>query len=179
MRDLLDLTRIEAGENPPHLRSISATTLLHGAAEALRAQVQANGLTFTVDVPLPLPCVRADRLHIERVMANLVTNAVRHTPRAGAIHVTVAQRDGYVAFAVADTGRGIPPEYLPRLFDKFVQVPNASSDGAGFGLAISSTLLKRMGGRSVSGPTWGVAPRLRSPCPYSTRGWMPMDTPTR
>ena len=80
MHDLLDLTRIEAGENPPHLRSISATTLLHGAAEALRAQVEANGLTFTVDVPLALPCVRADPLQIERVMANLVTNAVRHTP---------------------------------------------------------------------------------------------------
>jgi two-component system, NtrC family, sensor histidine kinase KinB len=147
MRDLLDLTRIEAGENPPHLQSISATTLLHGAAEALRAQVEAHGLTFTVDVPLALPCVRADPLQIERVMANLVTNAVRHTPRAGEIHVTVAQRDGYVACAVADTGSGIPPQYLPRLFDKFVQVPNAPAGGAGLGLAISKHIIEAHGGQ--------------------------------
>ena len=92
MRDLLDLTRIEAGENPPHLVLINATTLLHEVAEALRAQVEANGLTFTVDVPLGLPCVRADHLQIERVIANLVTNAIRHTPRAGEIHITAADR---------------------------------------------------------------------------------------
>jgi NtrC-family two-component system sensor histidine kinase KinB len=147
MRDLLDLTRIEAGENPPRLLSISATTLLHGAAEALRAQVEANGLTFTVDVPLGLPCVRADHLHIERVMANLVTNAIRYTPRAGEIHVTAAPRDGYVACSVADTGSGIPPQYLPRIFDKFVQVPNTSAGGAGLGLAISKHLIEAHGGQ--------------------------------
>jgi PAS domain S-box-containing protein len=147
MRDLLDLTRIETGEKPPHMQSISATTLLHEAAEALRAQAEACGLTFTVDVPLGLPCVRADRLHIARVMANLVTNAVRHTPPAGEIHVTVTQRDGYVACSVADTGSGIPAQYLPRLFDKFVQVPNASAGGAGLGLAISKHLIEAHGGQ--------------------------------
>jgi two-component system, NtrC family, sensor histidine kinase KinB len=147
MRDLLDFTRIEASENPPHLLSISATTLLHEAVEALRAQVEANGLTFTVDVPLGLPYVRADHLQIERVMANLVTNAVRHTPHAGEIHVTVAQRDGYVACSVADTGSGIPPQYLPRLFDKFVQVPHAPSGGAGLGLAMSKHIIEAHGGQ--------------------------------
>jgi PAS domain S-box-containing protein len=147
MRDLLDLTRIETGENPPHLLSTNATTLLHGAAEALRAQVEANGLTFTVDVPLGLPCVRADHLHIERVMANLVTNAVRHTPHGGEIHVTAAHHDGYVACSVADTGSGIPPQYLPRIFDKFVQVPNAPAGGAGLGLAISKHLIETHGGQ--------------------------------
>jgi len=147
MHDLLDLTRIEAGENPPHLRSISATALLQGAAEALRAQVEANGLIFTVDVPLALPRVRADHLQIERVMANLVTNAIRHTPRTGEIHVTVAQRDGYIACTVVDTGSGIPPQYLPRIFDKFVQVPNAPAGGAGLGLAISKHIIEAHGGQ--------------------------------
>jgi signal transduction histidine kinase len=147
MHDLLDLTRIEAGENPPHLRSISAAILLHAAAEALRAQVEAHGLTFTVDVPVELPCVRADRLHIERVMANLVTNAVRHTPPAGTIHVAAAQRYGYVTCSVTDTGSGIPSQYLPRLFDKFVQVPNAPAGGAGLGLAISKHLIEAHGGQ--------------------------------
>jgi two-component system, NtrC family, sensor histidine kinase KinB len=147
MRDLLDLTRIEAGENPPHLLSVSATTLLQESAEVLRAQVEANGLTFTVDVPLGLPCVRADHLQIERVMANLVTNAIRHTSPAGEIHVSAAPRDGYVACSVTDTGSGIPPQYLPRIFEKFVQVPNAPAGGAGLGLAISKHLIEAHGGQ--------------------------------
>jgi signal transduction histidine kinase len=78
-------------------------------------------------------------------MANLVTNAIRHTPPAGEIHVTTAPRDGYVACSVADTGSGIPPQYLPRLFDKFVQVPNAPASGAGLGLAISKHIIEAHG----------------------------------
>jgi signal transduction histidine kinase len=147
MHDLLDLTRIEAGENPPHLTSISATTLLHQAAEALRAQVEAKGLTFTIDVPSTLPAVLADRLQIERVVANLVHNAMRHTGRGGEIHIAATRRNGYVTLSVVDTGSGIPPEYLPRIFDKFVQVPNAPSGGAGLGLAISKHIIEAHGGR--------------------------------
>ena len=147
MRDLLDLTRIEAGESAPQLASISATALLRAAAEALRAQVEAAGLAFTVDIPGDLPSVLADRLQIERVIANLVSNAIRHTARGGVIHLTAAEREGYVALSVADTGSGIPPEYLSRIFDKFVQVPNDSSSGAGLGLAISKHIIEAHGGQ--------------------------------
>jgi NtrC-family two-component system sensor histidine kinase KinB len=147
MHDLLDLNRIEAGENPPHLLSISATTLLRQAAETLRAQVEAKGLTCTIDVPATLPAVLADRLQIERVVANLVHNALRHTARGGEIHITATHRDGYVTCSVTDTGSGIPPAYLSRIFDKFVQVPNAPSGGAGLGLAISKHIIEAHGGR--------------------------------
>jgi NtrC-family two-component system sensor histidine kinase KinB len=147
MHDLLDLNRIEAGESPPHLLPISATTLLRQAAEALRAQVEAKELSLTIDVPSTLPSVLADRLQIERVVANLVHNATRHTERSGEIGITATLRDGYVTCAVADTGRGIPPEYLPRLFDKFVQVPNTPSGGVGLGLAISKHIIEAHGGR--------------------------------
>jgi signal transduction histidine kinase len=146
-RDLLDLTKIEAGESAPQLTPMSATTLLRGAAEALRAHVESAGLGFTVDVPAALPCVRADRLHIERVITNLVMNAVRHTAPGGEMHVTAAQHAGYVALSVADTGSGIPPEYLPRVFDKFMQVPNTPAGGAGLGLAISKHLIEAHGGQ--------------------------------
>jgi two-component system, NtrC family, sensor histidine kinase KinB len=147
MRDLLDLNRIEAGESPPQLTSISATTLLCQAAEALRAQVEAKELTLTIDVPSTLPSVLADRLQIERVVANLVSNAMRHTEGGGEICITAAQPDEYVALSVADTGSGIPPAYLPRIFDKFVQVPNAPSGGVGLGLAISKHIIEAHGGR--------------------------------
>src|SRR5262249_25348729 len=120
MRDLLDLSRIEAGQHAPHLVPISAATLVDTAVAAVRSQVESHECTLTVDVPFVLPTVRADRLQIERVIANLVSNAVRHTKRGGEITISATARDGHVAISVADTGSGIPADYLPRIFDKFV-----------------------------------------------------------
>jgi signal transduction histidine kinase len=147
MRDLLDLSRIEAGEAAPHLVPISATTLIQAALAAVQPHVEGHERTLRVDVPSGLPDVLADRLQIERVLSNLMSNAVRHTQQGDEIAVTVTPREGYVAVAVADTGSGIPPEYLPRIFDKFVQVPNAPSGGAGLGLAISKHLIEAHGGQ--------------------------------
>jgi signal transduction histidine kinase len=72
---------------------------------------------------------------------------VRYTRRGGEITIAAARRDGYVAVSVADTGTGIPPEYLPLIFDKFVQVPDAPSGVAGLGLAISKSIVEAHGGR--------------------------------
>src|SRR5262245_26061066 len=147
MRDLLDLSRIEAGQNAPCLVPISATTLVDTAVATVRSQVESHECTLTVDVPSILPTVRADRLHIERVIANLVSNAVRHTARGGAIAITATARAGHVAISVTDTGSGIPADYLPRIFDKFVQVPNTPSGGAGLGLAIAKHIVEAHGGQ--------------------------------
>jgi two-component system, NtrC family, sensor histidine kinase KinB len=147
IRDLLDLSRIEAGQNAPHLVPISATTLVNTAVAAVRSQVESHECTLTINVPSGLPTVRADRLQIERVVANLVSNAVRHTERGGEITITAIRHDGHVAISVADTGSGIPAEYLPRIFDKFVQVPNAPSGGAGLGLAIAKHIVEAHGGQ--------------------------------
>jgi NtrC-family two-component system sensor histidine kinase KinB len=147
LRDLLDLSRIEAGQNAPHLLPMSAASLINTTIAAVRSQVEARECTLTIDVPSVLPTVHADRLQIERVVANLVSNAVRHTERGGEITITATERDGYVAIAVADTGSGIPPDYLPRIFDRFVQVPNAPSGGAGLGLAIAKHIIEAHGGQ--------------------------------
>lgn len=147
MRDLLDLSKIESGESAPHLSSIPAEKLITTAAESLRSQVESKNIKFVVEAPADLPLVMADRAQIERVITNLIRNAVRYTPRGGEIRVTAAMRDSSVAFSVQDSGRGIPPEYLARIFDKFVQVPNAPSDGAGLGLAISKSIVQAHDGQ--------------------------------
>ena len=146
MRALLDLSRIEAGEAAPHRVSISATTLLQAAVAAAQPLLDGHERTLRVEVPAGLPSVLADRLQIERVLANLMSNAVRHTAQGDTIAVTVTPHAGYVAVAVTDTGSGIPPAYLPRIFEKFVQVPNAPSGGAGLGLAIAKQLIEAHGG---------------------------------
>jgi PAS domain S-box-containing protein len=149
MRDLLDLSKIEAGEAAPHLAAISAGDLVATAAESFRAQVESKGITLKIDMAPGLPFVLADRAQIERVVSNLVSNALRHTEPGGKIHITALPRDGHVAISVADTGQGIPPEYLPIIFDKFVRVPNAPSGGAGLGLAISKSIIEAHGGQIV------------------------------
>jgi PAS domain S-box-containing protein len=146
MRDLLDLSRIEAGENQPQLATVSARDLLSTAVRELRPQVEAKGLELSVDAPVVLPWVSVDRLQIERVINNLVVNALRHTTK-GAIKISATQRDNHLAVSVADTGSGIPPDYLPHIFDKFVQVPDAPTGGAGLGLTISKSIIEAHGGQ--------------------------------
>jgi len=146
MRDLLDLSKIEAGESQPELQPIKASALIMDEAETLRPQVEARGLSFVVDIPVELPRIMADRSQIERVIANLVVNAIRYT-RQGEIKISAEQLGHYVAVSVSDTGEGIPSEYLSHIFDKFVQVPGAATGGAGLGLAISRLIIEAHGGQ--------------------------------
>jgi PAS domain S-box-containing protein len=146
MRDLLDLSKIEAGESQPQLATVSARDLLTTAIKDLRPQVEAKDLQLTVDAPVELPWVMADRLQIERVISNLVSNALRHT-KQGEIKISAEQRDSQIAVSVCDTGSGIPAEYLPHIFDKFVQVPDAPTGGAGLGLTISKSVVEAHGGQ--------------------------------
>ena len=146
MRDLLDLSKIESGEAQPQLESITPHDLIRDSVAELRPQVETKGLEFLVTVPSNLPRVMADRSQIHRVLINLVTNALRYT-KQGAIKIIVDTRAAYVAFSVADTGQGIPSEYLPHIFDKFVQVPKAATGGAGLGLAISRLIVQSHGGQ--------------------------------
>lgn len=146
MRDLLDLSKIEAGESQPQLATVSARDLLTAAVKELRPQVEAKGLKLSVEAQVELPWVMVDRLQIERVVSNLVSNALRHT-KQGEIKISAEQRDNQVAVSVHDTGSGIPTEYLPHVFDKFVQVPDAPTGGAGLGLTISKSIVEAHGGQ--------------------------------
>jgi len=149
MRDLLDLSKIEAGETAPHPVPIITSDLIATAGESFRTQVESKGITLRIDVTPDLPFVLADRAQIERVISNLVSNALRHTDPGGEIHISAHRLGDQVAVSVADTGHGIAPEYLPTLFDKFVRVPNAPSGGAGLGLAISKSIVEAHGGQIV------------------------------
>jgi signal transduction histidine kinase len=121
--------------------------LLIAAAEPFRTRAESKGIRLRIDAAPDLPPVLADRAQIERVASNLLSNALRHTERGGETHLGAARHDRQVAVSVADTGRGIPPEYLPRIFDKFVRVPDAPSGGAGLGLAISKSIIEAHGGQ--------------------------------
>jgi NtrC-family two-component system sensor histidine kinase KinB len=147
VKDLLDLSKIESGEAAPHLAAVRPAELVNDAVEPLRRQVESKGLTLRVRAPEDLPPIAVDRGQVARVLANLVTNAIRATDRGGGIEVTAAQRNGFVSISVRDNGRGIPHDYLARVFDPFVQVPDAPGGGAGLGLSISRRIVQAHGGQ--------------------------------
>ena len=147
MRELLDLSKIESGDTAPVRAPVSASALAHDAAESVRMQAEARQVQLAIDAPLELPQVLADRQQIQRVIVNLLTNAIRATPAGGTITVRGVQRDEEVAFSVIDTGAGIPREYLSRIFEPFVQVPHAPQGASGLGLAIARRIVEAHGGR--------------------------------
>lgn len=147
MRDLLDLTRLEAGSSPPRFELVNPQDLVKATVSSVQAVAKAKGVSLESQVALGLPPVRADRSQIVRVITNLVNNAVRHTPSGGRVEIHASPSGNQVRFEVKDTGEGIPPEYLQRIFERFVQVPGATGGGAGLGLSISQTIVEAHGGR--------------------------------
>jgi two-component system, NtrC family, sensor histidine kinase KinB len=147
MRELLDLSKIESGAVTPVFAPIRPSALIAAAIDPLRLQVESHGIRLDVDAPPDLPAVSVDRSQIERVISNLVTNATRATPAGGAITVAAALRGEEIAISVADTGTGIPREYLSRIFEPFVQVSHATGGGAGLGLTISRRIVEAHGGQ--------------------------------
>lgn len=146
MRELLDLTRLEAGSSPPRFELVKAEDLVKATLAPLRSPAENKGVTLSSIIDPELPLVRADRSQIVRVLTNLVSNAVRHTPGGGTVAVAVERAGDQVRFQVIDTGEGIPAEYLPHIFERFVQVPGATGGGAGLGLPISQTIVQAHGG---------------------------------
>ena len=135
-----------SGEVAPRLAPVEIEEVIQSAVEAFRLAAEGKGQSLRTGIATGLPRLHADAEQIRRVLDNLLSNAIRHTPRGGAIRITAARREDYVAVSVADTGHGIPPEYLPRLFNRFLSIPGATSGGTGLGLAISKRLIEAHGG---------------------------------
>ena len=156
--DLLDLSKIESGRMSPIVSLVAADVLVKGALEPSRPRIEASGIELQVKLDRDLPAVMADSSQIERVVANLIANAVSATPRGGRIVVAARRAGDGLEVSVSDNGRGIPREYLPRLFGKFTQVPGSATGSAGLGLAISQQILRAHGGdiRVASEPGLGA-----------------------
>ncbi|MFZ4509113.1 MAG: ATP-binding protein [Fimbriimonas sp.] len=146
MRDLLDVTRLEAGVMPPRMQPVAPADLIRSVVNGQKNQAQDKGLILEYDAPADLPLVRADPSQIGRVLTNLIANAIRHTPSGGNVRVSAVDSGNVVTFSVGDSGEGIAPEYLEAIFERFVQVPGATQGGAGLGLSISRAIVKAHGG---------------------------------
>ncbi len=147
MRDLLDVTRLEAGVAPPVLTSVPPSALVEAALQTVAGPAESAGVRLLAETTQSLPNVEADSGQIVRVLVNLLTNAIRHTPRGGKVTVSLNVHENLIDFGVEDTGSGIPQEYLARIFEPFVQVPGATRGGAGLGLSIAQGIVLGHGGK--------------------------------
>jgi signal transduction histidine kinase len=147
VNDLLDLTRIEQGRVRLDLRPMASADLIAEAIRRFAAKARDAGIQLEAEDVSGLPPVRVDRERVGHVFDNLIGNALDHTDRGGSIRLSAEAEDGFVRFAVADTGEGIPPESLPQIFEKFYRVPGSRSrGGAGLGLAITREIITAHGG---------------------------------
>jgi signal transduction histidine kinase len=146
MQDLLDTGRLEAGALPRRLESIAVGDIVRGALDSVRADMDARNIDIKLDMDSKA-YASVDRAQMTRVFVNLLANAVRHSPVGGLIEVDVCpEPSGKIEINVRDQGAGIPRDYLPRIFDRFVQVPGATRGGAGLGLSIAQSIVKAHGG---------------------------------
>jgi two-component system, NtrC family, sensor histidine kinase KinB len=144
---LLDLTRLESGASALERRRIQVDALLGGIADEARSFVSAAGQQLVVRGEPGLGEVNVDATRLRHVFINLLSNASKYSPAGGIITLGASSAPlGFMRFSVRDEGGGIPPEALPRLFDRFYRVPGQSKPGAGIGLAIAREIVVAHGG---------------------------------
>jgi signal transduction histidine kinase/GAF domain-containing protein len=143
--DLLLISRADAGQFRLDIGQAHAHTIIKEALEEVELLAADATIHLAVRVAPDLPPIAGDGLRLKQVVRNLLTNAIKFTPRGGRILVSADLRAKGVEIAVQDSGRGISPEYLPRIFDRFYQVARGqgSGRGQGLGLAIVKTIVER------------------------------------
>jgi signal transduction histidine kinase len=160
LEDLRTLSTAEAGVLRLHREPVDPEHLVADAVAAFRSRAQGAGVRLEGRTAADLPRVEADPIRIGEVLSNLLLNAVRHTPAGGSVVVAAEPADhGGVAFAVRDTGAGVPPDILPHVFDRFVKA--ADTGGAGLGLAIAKSLVEAHGGTITAESSSGNGTTMR------------------
>jgi len=136
--DLLDVSRIIAGKTELDLRVLDLPPLIEEAVESLRRLAEEKSVHLALDVGPGLIPVRGDRLRLYQVVVNLVSNAIKFTPGRGRVHVRLRQHGASARITVSDTGRGIPADLLPVIFEAFRQGKSPAMSGqSGLGLGLS------------------------------------------
>ena len=147
--DLFELSRLEAGDIQWTIQQVALGELVEEAVDALRPQAAAKGVSMRAEVPAHEQA-RANPEKVQRVLFNLIQNAIRHTPADGSVTVLAEATDGRVEIEVSDTGDGIGVDDRPRVFDPFYRGGSEAARtraGAGLGLAISRAIVEAHGGR--------------------------------
>jgi signal transduction histidine kinase/DNA-binding response OmpR family regulator len=179
--DLLDVARISTGKVELRRRRIDLQDVIATAVETSASLIDSGRHKLHVEVPaVPLP-MDADPTRIAQVVSNLLNNAAKYTPEGGRITLKVQVQDASVVLAVTDTGIGIAPEAISKVFEMFAQVPNSAGKpqgGLGIGLSLVQSLVALHGGSvSASSPGIGQGSTFTVRLPLAKGGEMTTDNP--
>jgi PAS domain S-box-containing protein len=144
--DLMDFAKIQSGAFSVEKYAENLNQVLMSIISSIRIQTEAKRQNLEVEVSPDLPEVACDFSRIGQVLANLLGNAIKFTPEYGSIHVSAHQQGIWIVVSVVDTGSGIPPEYLSKIFDRFWQAEKAKHMGSGLGLSIAKGIVQAHGG---------------------------------
>ena len=144
---------------------LDLAALVRDLVEEFQIPAEAQGVELTADVPESLH-LQADRVQIERLVPNLVSNAIKYTPSGGHVRVELSSADDLVRLVVKDDGVGIAPDHLPHIFDRFYRVPSADPEkGLGLGLSFVAWIVKAHDGHIDVQSTLGQGTRFEVTLP--------------
>jgi signal transduction histidine kinase/ActR/RegA family two-component response regulator len=179
IEDLLDMSRIVSGKLRIELELIDAAAVLKAAVASIRPSADAKEIDLQATFE-PVGMVHSDAGRLQQIIWNLLTNAIKFTPRNGSVRVAVRRVDGEVEMAVSDSGQGIPTEFLPYVFDRFRQADASTTrrhGGLGLGLSIVKSLVEMhkgtvqaFSGGEGQGATFTVRLPLARPQPFPVNG---------
>ena len=147
--DLLDVSRIVSGKLQLDQHAVDLAAIVEGAVEDARPPAAAKAIALNATIAPGVTLVYADAARMQQVVSHLLSNAIKFTPRGGTVSVTVERSAAEARVMVQDTGVGVPPEFLPLLFDRFTQADSSATrahGGLGLGLAIVKHLVDLHGG---------------------------------
>jgi signal transduction histidine kinase len=168
--DLFELSRLEAGDISWSIEQVPLQELVSETVEAMRVQAEAKGVAVVADVPDSLCPAQANPEKLQRVLFNLIQNAIRHTPADGSVVVRAEPVPAGIEFEIADTGDGIRPEEREHVFTAFYRGGTdaaRTNPGAGLGLAVSRAIVEAHGGRIWLAEA-AVGTRVRFSLPAAT-----------
>jgi Signal transduction histidine kinase len=160
VEDLRTLVLTDAGSLVLNREPVDPTALVHDVLASFKAQSEASEVNLAGDLDYGVPTVDVDPARMRSAIANVISNAIRHTPPGGSVRVGVQSTGDQVVISVTDTGEGIPARLLPRVFERFVKAP--SSTGSGLGLAIAHDIVTAHGGKIDIESTQGVGTSVRT-----------------
>jgi signal transduction histidine kinase len=149
IEDLIDVSRIVTGKLRPVFQPVDVRAIVAAALESVEPMAATRDVRLEQEVPRERCLVAGDRDRLQQVFWNLLSNSVKFTPRGGAVSIRIVRRDGDISVTVCDTGIGIPPAFLPHVFDRFRQADGSMTrehGGLGLGLAIVRDLTELHGG---------------------------------
>jgi signal transduction histidine kinase len=167
--DLLDIPRLETGQIVEEMKLFSLGKVIKDSIRDMRELAKQKKLKLEIELPPAMPKVYGSAPRLQQVITNLVSNAINYTPE-GSVTIRAHEKNDEIQVEVIDTGIGIPPEDLPRLFEDFFRASNVETKGTGLGLSITRRIIEAHGGR-----IWA-----ESPCPETGKGsWFIFTLPKK